>query len=96
MSNVGLSFLGLIWVLVVKYLIGTVVPGWASLIFVGFLFGGLQLFFLGVVGSYVARVYDEVKARPRFVIKETYQSGSRREHSSGVEVPAIESTRPDA
>lgn len=93
----GLSFLGLIWVLVVKYLISTSdPPGWASLIFIGFLFGGLQLFFLGVVGSYVARVYDEVKARPRFVIKETYQSGSRREHSSGVEVPANESIRPDA
>lgn len=90
----GLSILGLIWVLMIKYVIGTTVSGWASLIFVGFFFGGLQLFFLGVVGSYVARVYDEVKARPRFVIKDTFHSATRREHSEPEKVPAVESNQP--
>ncbi len=84
----ALSMLGLIWVLVVKYVTGTgtAVSGWSSLIFVGFFFGGVQLFFLGVVGSYIARVYEEVKARPRFIVQETYQSGDDREQYDGAPV----------
>jgi hypothetical protein len=50
------------------------VPGWASLLFVGFFFGGIQIFFLGVVGSYVARVYDEVKGRPRYLVREVWKT----------------------
>jgi hypothetical protein len=88
-----LSIFGLVWVLLVKYVFGTTVSGWASVIFVGFFFGGLQLFFLGVVGSYIARVYEEVKARPRFVIKETYHSGPDREQSMSGEVRAVETAQ---
>jgi hypothetical protein len=36
--------------------------------------GGVNLFFLGVVGMYLSRVYDEVKARPRFVIAGQWNS----------------------
>lgn len=69
-----LAVVGILWVLVSKWT-GSTVPGWASLTFVAFFFGGLQLFFLGVVGSYVARVYEEVKGRPRFVVRERWTSG---------------------
>ncbi|MCB0718429.1 MAG: glycosyltransferase family 2 protein [Bacteroidetes bacterium] len=69
-----LSILGLVWAVFAKLLQPELVSGWASLIFVAFFFGGLQLFFLGVVGSYLGRVYDEVKARPRYVIAETWSS----------------------
>lgn len=68
------SMLGLVWVLFVKYVMETAITGWASLIFAAFFFGGVQLFFLGVMGSYLARVYDEVKGRPRYVIRDTWQS----------------------
>jgi len=68
------SMLGLVWVLFVKYVMETAITGWASLIFAAFFFGGVQLFFLGVMGSYLARVYDEVKERPRYVIRDTWQS----------------------
>lgn len=69
-----MSVLGLVWVVVQKYVIGIEITGWASLIFVAFFFGGLQLFFLGVVGAYLARVYEEVKARPRYVVQELWRS----------------------
>jgi len=69
-----LAFAGLLWVLVQKLFLGGTVPGWASLTFLGFFFGGVQLFFLGVVGSYLARVYEEVKGRPRYVIREAWRS----------------------
>jgi polyisoprenyl-phosphate glycosyltransferase len=71
------SIIGLFWVLITKYVLGTAITGWASLIFAAFFFGGIQLFFLGIVGTYVARVYDEVKRRPRFVIKEIWDSGNK-------------------
>lgn len=99
----ALSVFGLIWALVEKLLFHTDLPGWASLVFIGFFFGGLQLFFLGVVGSYVARVYEEVKMRPRFIIQESWTSGGatgtgddesreNREHmvESGVVTPQSE------
>lgn len=69
------SMLGLIWVLLTKYVFQTAITGWASLIFAAFFFGGMQLFFLGVIGSYLARVYDEVKGRPRYVVRSSWSSG---------------------
>lgn len=71
----GLSMLGLLWVVAVKLMASDLLPGWASIVFVGFFFGGLQLFFTGVLGTYLARVYEEVKARPRYIIQERWQSG---------------------
>lgn len=56
-------------VLVIAYLFGHGgVAGWATLMtFVSFL-GGLQLFFLGILGEYLGQVYDEVKGRPRYLV----------------------------
>lgn len=69
-----LAVVGLIWVLYVKYVLDDAVSGWASMVFVAFFFGGLQLFFLGVVGAYLDRVYEEVKARPRYVLSNVWSS----------------------
>jgi dolichol-phosphate mannosyltransferase len=44
--------------------------GWASTILVVLLVGGAQIFFLGVIGEYLARVFDEVKGRPLYIISE--------------------------
>lgn len=80
------SMLGLVWVLVVKYVMETAITGWASLIFAAFFFGGVQLFFLGVMGSYLARVYDEVKGRPRYVIQDSWRSkGNARARGPRIE-----------
>lgn len=72
-----LSVVGLVWVLMARLATDSTVPGWASILFVGFFFGGLQIFFLGVVGSYLARVYEEVKARPRYIVRDIWEPGSR-------------------
>lgn len=72
----GLSVLGLLWVIGVKVMASDLLPGWASIVFVGFFFGGLQLFFTGVLGTYLARVYEEVKGRPRYIIQERWDSKS--------------------
>ncbi|MBI5569273.1 MAG: glycosyltransferase family 2 protein [Desulfomonile tiedjei] len=46
------------------------VPGFASLIIAVFFLGGVQLTCLGIVGEYIARIYDEVKARPLWTTME--------------------------
>jgi dolichol-phosphate mannosyltransferase len=48
------------------------VPGWTSLVFVTSFLGGVQLFILGVVGVYLGRVYEEVKGRPLYIVRELY------------------------
>ena len=80
-----LSVAGLIWTVLARLYDPDVVSGWASLIFTAFFFGGLQLFFLGVVGAYLARVYDEVKGRPRYIVSRRWTSddagaGDNRRH----------------
>jgi len=40
------------------------VPGFATVVIAIFFLGGVQLLFLGIAGEYIARIYDEVKARP--------------------------------
>ena len=44
------------------------IPGWAGGIVAVFFLGGVQLLILGVMGEYLARIYGEVKLRPRWVV----------------------------
>ena len=44
------------------------IPGWAAGIVSVFFLGGVQLLILGILGEYLARVYAEVKQRPRWVV----------------------------
>ncbi len=46
------------------------VPGYATTLISILFLGGIQLIFLGIIGSYLSRIYDEVKGRPQWVIKE--------------------------
>lgn len=67
-----MSFLSFASVLygVMSKLSGNVVPGWTSLVaVVGFL-GGIQLIVLGVMGEYIDRIYDEVKQRPLYLVRD--------------------------
>ena len=66
----GIS-LGLIaWVLVVKLMSNSVVPGWASIMVPVLFIGSVQLLCLGVIGEYLGKIYEEVKRRPRFHLRE--------------------------
>jgi dolichol-phosphate mannosyltransferase len=44
------------------------VPGFATLITAVTFLGGIQLIFLGVIGEYIALIFDEVKDRPRYLV----------------------------
>ena len=50
---------------------GNVPDGWTSIVAIMLTLGGMQLLVIGVLGEYLARVYDETKARPNFLVSET-------------------------
>jgi polyisoprenyl-phosphate glycosyltransferase len=52
------------------------VPGWASITVGVALLGGVQLTVLGVMGEYIARIHDEVKQRPLYLMREVLDRGS--------------------
>jgi dolichol-phosphate mannosyltransferase len=47
------------------------VPGWPSLLLAIVMFGSLTMIMLGIIGEYVARIYDDTKQRPLYVLRET-------------------------
>lgn len=57
-----------LWVVVDKLMFDEVVPGWPTIVASIMFFSGVQLLFIGVLGEYLARVFDEVKARPNYII----------------------------
>ncbi|NMC36395.1 glycosyltransferase family 2 protein [Candidatus Beckwithbacteria bacterium] len=50
-------------------IIGKTVTGWPSIVLPIYVLGGLQIMSIGLIGEYLAKVYQEVKARPRFIIE---------------------------
>ena len=61
---------GLIWVIVGAIVGAGIAPGWASLMIVLLFIGAAMFLFMGVLGEYVGKIYDEVRARPTYVIAE--------------------------
>jgi len=64
------TFLILVWSLVVKLAGFYNVPGWTSVVVVVSFIGGIQLIVLGVIGEYIGDIHAEVKRRPLYVISE--------------------------
>lgn len=52
----------------VKYLSGTSVEGFTTVILLVLIIGGFLMLSLGIIGHYVARIYEEVKGRPKYII----------------------------
>lgn len=64
------SFIAIL-VIVITHFIGFTVTGWSSTLCAIFFMGGIQLLCVGVIGEYVGKIYNETKARPRFIISES-------------------------
>ncbi len=64
------GFAYLCWTLIQGYVLHQLVPGYASLIGAFLILGGIQLAFLGLIGQYLAHVFEEVKGRPIYLLKQ--------------------------
>ena len=68
----GLSLVGIIAAVLLRVL-GHAIVGQASTLILVLFLGGIQLIFLGIIGEYLARIYDEVRARPLYVVREVLE-----------------------
>lgn len=80
LSVASLSFLFGLWVIFKTVVIGVDVPGYASLLVAVLFMGGVQLFFLGLLGEYIGRIYKEVKNRPLYFVANEIGFDSAPEH----------------
>jgi polyisoprenyl-phosphate glycosyltransferase len=78
MTISGVSLVGILFTLCQRLFAGwfariglAPVPGFATIVISILFLGGVQLLCLGIVGEYVGRIYDEVKRRPLWTIRET-------------------------
>ena len=72
LAGVVMALVGLCYAayLVGEYLLlGNPVSGWTTIVTAVLFFAGINLISLGVVGEYVARIFDEVKGRPLYVVR---------------------------
>ena len=66
-----ISFAMLLFVFIRKLVFGDPVSGWASLVCIILLIGGIQLFCMGIIGQYLSKNYMESKKRPHYIVSET-------------------------
>ena len=65
----AISLVGIVIAALLRIFTGAIVGQASTLILVLFL-GGIQLIFLGIIGEYLGRIYDEVRARPLYIARE--------------------------
>lgn len=64
------------WLFVNTLVFGIDVPGYASTVILILVFGGLNMFALGIIGEYVGRIYTEVRQRPLYVVRSHHVSAA--------------------
>ncbi len=67
----AISFIAIIVIVISTLIFDNPVDGWASTITIIMFLAGIQLFCIGIVSQYLAKMYLEVKQRPLYIIKET-------------------------
>ncbi|MEO7020980.1 MAG: glycosyltransferase family 2 protein [Ktedonobacteraceae bacterium] len=68
----GISLIGILIAVILRLFTDAIVGQASTLILVLFL-GGIQLIFLGIIGEYLGRIYDEVRARPLYIVREVLE-----------------------
>ncbi|ELR96929.1 glycosyltransferase family 2 protein [Gloeocapsa sp. PCC 73106] len=66
------SFIYASFLIIRTLILGIDVPGYASIIVAILFLGGIQLISLGIIGEYLSRVYEEVKQRPLYLVRDYY------------------------
>lgn len=89
--TIGITAGYALWALIERLFLGGAPRGFTGLIVTIVFLAGVQLLFLGVVGEYVGRVYEEVKSRPLYLVEETTAGSAgfgKGEGSRGPRPPA--------
>lgn len=65
-------------IVAIKVFTSLAIPGWASMMSALAFGSGIQLLCLGIIGEYIARIYDEVKERPLYLVETLLENGPHR------------------
>lgn len=76
----ALSLAMIAWVLATRLFTNDAAPGWASILLPLLFIGSVQLLSLGIIGEYLAKLYKEIKKRPRYHISELLGKNHDDEH----------------
>jgi len=87
MLSAGLAFIAIPVVIVLR-IFDSYLPGFGSITIAILLLGGIQLIALGVIGEYVGRIYDEVKHRPLYIVREERNAPAAPENGPAVALAA--------
>lgn len=68
----ALSVFAILYAVYYRFSYGAIIEGWAFIVISIFFIGGIQLVMLGVLGSYIGRIYTEVQGRPLYGVGSTY------------------------
>ncbi len=83
---IGLSVLYAIYSLYAKFFLSQSPKGFTALVFLITFLSGVLLFFLGIIGEYVGRIYEEIKARPIYIVDKIVgaeDDAARRRRAAG-------------
>jgi glycosyltransferase involved in cell wall biosynthesis len=67
-----IAFIYALYIITVTLLFGADLPGFPSIIVAIMFLGGIQLLSIGIMGEYIARIFTEVKQRPKYIVEEYY------------------------
>jgi glycosyltransferase involved in cell wall biosynthesis len=77
-SLCAIGFIYLFYILYAALVQHAVIPGWTSLVALQCVFSGVTLLGLGLIGDYVARIYEESKQRPLYVVSRVINASARQ------------------
>jgi glycosyltransferase involved in cell wall biosynthesis len=84
---VAVSVLFALYSVYAKFVLDRAPQGFTALVFMVTFLSGVLLFFLGIIGEYVGRVYEEIKARPLYIVAHTF--GSTASNDAEVRPPKV-------
>ncbi len=84
------SFLYLIYMLITTILYGSTTPGFPTLTILLLFLSGTQLFFIGIIGEYIGKIFIEVKRRPPYLVQEFISKEETHKHIERNEETNIE------
>jgi polyisoprenyl-phosphate glycosyltransferase len=83
LATVFLALLGILYAIGVRIFFSDIaVPGWTLLMIMVLFMGGVQMLSLGVIGSYVGRIYTEVQARPLYIVDKVVEHDHGRKQAA--------------
>ena len=73
------AMIGIIYYVVLHFVYDKTPYGFSTQVILTLFLSSLQLFALGIMGEYIARIFNEVKGRPRYIVREIINDSSRHE-----------------